>query len=499
MKQRIKKIWQDSGHYRLLLLTIVLSVNVFLLSRELTLATKSDQYFVAHEDEVIYFGSGKVFAATASVRAESCIAEDVSPVGQLNWYGPGYSVIYGTLRLLFGDALSLTIKFHFVLALLAIAVTLLIPGEREGNLIAANAFFTTTQFSAFIFSYFPETCHFFMATVLSGLLIIIYMQPNQGKIVSRLFLIYAGLCLVFMLCRITMIFWLVGLIPLATNRKQLIALTTFFLAGVLAALIYMKLFIAPAYAGDMHKINELYKLNLWSFFVQTIKGFVTQFRILIYNSSLSSYLVLMLIAAAAGLYFIKQSRTLLAALLIATTLVVVLLCYYTASPFFFVKQTSMLIPLLLLVVIRECPVYFRYFLFLPLLFLVPRTLEERSASIGEHKAAFENKTAHAEFESALQSLPTYIDKHGSIVILWSYSEYDYGNAAQALLPYATQRGKPIMYTTNIVFDSNAPAEERFRLHHKLSVDYLLSRHPLSWPNLRLVMQCPYYFFYEIKQ
>ncbi len=129
MKDQIKKAWGASYRYRLWLLAVLLGVNTLVVLDVLMTAVKGDRYFVAHEDEVIYYGSAKVFAETGSVQAESCITEDVSPVGQINWYGPGYSVVYGMLRLLFGDGLSVTIWVHFALALLAVFATLLISEE----------------------------------------------------------------------------------------------------------------------------------------------------------------------------------------------------------------------------------------------------------------------------------------------------------------------------------------------------------------------------------
>lgn len=500
MKDQIKKAWEASYRYRLWLLAVLLGVNTLVVLDVLMTAVKGDRYFVAHEDEVIYYGSAKVFAETGSVQAESCITEDVSPVGQINWYGPGYSVVYGMLRLLFGDGLSVTIWVHFALALLAVFATLLISGKPESNLLAANAFFATTQFTVFIFSYFPETLHFFMATILAGVLVKIHeTSGDEKRMLARWQMIYICLCLTFMLCRITMIFWLAGLIPLAANRKQLLHLVVLFIGGVLVALVYMKLFIAPAYASDMHKINELYKLNLWSFAQQSIKAFVFQLKELIFKSGQPSYLVLGLMVIVAVLFFVRRSRVSLAAFLIASILVITLLCYYTASPFFFVKQTAMLVPLLLIVAIRESPSYVKYWIGLSMVVLIPSTWAQQAASIAEHQAAYANKANNISFEEALQSLPDHIDKSGSVVILWCYSEYDYGHAAQALLPYSTRNGEPIMYTTNIVFDSNAPNEERFRLHNKLKVDYILSRQPIDWKNLNLKLQTSFFFFYELNK
>src|SRR5579859_2848580 len=59
-------------------------------------------YYLAHEDETIFYNSARLFAQTGSVRAEDCINETVAKVWQCNWYGPMYSIFYGTIAKIAG-------------------------------------------------------------------------------------------------------------------------------------------------------------------------------------------------------------------------------------------------------------------------------------------------------------------------------------------------------------------------------------------------------------
>lgn len=88
MKYSVKSTVDVVKSHRLFLLKLLLAVQVGFLGYLLFSAIHDGHYFLAHEDEVINFCSAKIFSETGSLRAEGCIAEDVSRIGQMNWYGP---------------------------------------------------------------------------------------------------------------------------------------------------------------------------------------------------------------------------------------------------------------------------------------------------------------------------------------------------------------------------------------------------------------------------
>ena len=116
--------------------------------------------------------------------------------------------------------------------------------------------------------------------------------------------------------------------------------------------------------------------------------------------------------------------------------------------------------------------------------------------IQERRAAFERLQANEEFQAALQQIPEYISEDSGVTILWCYNEYDYGGPTEALLPFSTHSRHPILYTSNIV-DPTATPEARFKLHHKLKVDYVLSRQAAELPSLQEIHANRYYHFYKI--
>lgn len=489
-----KKIF---SRYRWILLLVLLLVSTTSLVIEFYQATAGDEYFVAHEDEVIYYGSAKVFAETGSLQAESCIEEDVSRFGKLNWYGPGYNVVYGSLIKFFGLTNSRFIQFHLLLTLASLAIVLLLPGKWESNLLAANVFLFTQQFTSYIFSYFPETLHFFLAVVLTSILIHLFQRRESGKPIQNLVTIYVLLVVLFSLCRITTIFWLAALVPLSKGRKDFIIYTSVFVIGVVVSLLYLKLFIAPPFARSMHKIDLLYSLDLFHFVLQTTFALLKNGYNLLWVNSVPAYLLFGLGALAIFQCWRTKDRLVMAAVLVGFFLTMALLAYYSIDPFYFVKQTAVLLPLLMIVLMRQSHMAIQYLIFVAFIFFWVGNNKERTWNIEEHKRAYINRTNSQGFESALNELRYKIEDKPGLVILWCYSEYDYGHAAQALLPYSTPSGKPIMYTTNIAFDPSTPLDVKFKLHNKLKVDYLLSRYPIPWPNLEELFVTDYFHFYRI--
>jgi hypothetical protein len=217
------------------------------------------------------------------------------------------------------------------------------------------------------------------------------------------------------------------------------------------------------------------------------------------SNSTSVYLTLALIIALVFNFWKTRDKFFLAALFVSACLLGALMAYYTVDVFYFVKQTAMLLPLLLLAFMRSSSWVLKWSLFFVLLYLWVPVSKKRASVIEDHQAAYVRLTNNNALRSAFQQLKNVVTPNKDIIILWCYNEFDYGGTAQALLPYSTTTNNPILYTTNVIFDHSKPLEEKFKLHHKLPVDYLLSRNPVNWNNLQLVMETPYFYFYKIKQ
>ena len=474
----------------------MLAIQIGLLSWLLYTAIGDGHFFLAHDDEVINYCAAKLYDETGSVRAEGCITEDVSPIGQMNWYGPGYYFVYGSLRTLFGDHSTLFIQLHFAFALLAVLLIYFLPGKSENKLLIANALVFTWQFTGYIFTWFPETLNLLMA-ILMILLVVGIKKAENHKYKNYLTFIFIGVVLTFALCRVTIIFWLAALIGLSTTKREVVKTTIIFGTGLLLTLVYMKYFTAPPYAGEMQKIGRLYKFDMIQFVLRTGWALLRNTWFLIINFSMPVYFLLGLMGLAAFQWWKSRDRLLMAALLVSLLLVAALMAYYSPDPWYFLKQSDALIPLLLMaLMLSDTSLKIKYGIVMVAIMSFIFSFQKVMNTIHERREAYGWLEEHKSFQASLQQVPAFIDEEGPVTILWCYNEYAFGGVAEALLPFSTRHHKPILYTSNIV-DPAEKSEVKFQRHHKIQVDYILSRLPIGWPELEEVHASGFYHLYKI--
>lgn len=481
---------------RLWILKLLLAAQLLLLSYLFFSAIGDGRYFVAHEDEVINFCAAKLFSETGSVQAEGCITEDVSRIGRMNWYGPGYHLLYGSMRNLFGDSPTLFIQLHFAFALLTVLMVFFLPVPVENKLLIANALVSTQQFASYIFTYFPEALHLLLALVLILLLIFIHRSNGPGER-NRYVTLFIIMVLILTIVRVTTIFWLAALIGLSESRSTALKMTFVFMAGLFMTLLYMKFFTAPPYAGEMQKIDQLYEFNVMGFVVKTLKAMVRNTFMLVISGSVSVYFLLALLMMAVVRWWKTRERFLLASLLVSLVSMAALMAFYSSYPWYFLKQSAVLVPLLLVALMLSAgSTRLKYGILVMSLVSFLFSFQDIKDIIRDRRDAFTRVQDSQPFVVALQQLPRFITEKRGVIILWCYDEYDFGGATEALLPFSTNDHQPILYTTNIVSNDEKP-EVKFKLHHKLKVDYLLSRMPVELPSLRQVHATEYYHFYKI--
>ena len=454
--------------YRLLILKLMLLGQIILLFSLVYRATGDGKYYPAHDDEIINYCSAILFDETGSVRAQGSINEDVSSIGQLNWYGPGYAAFYGSMRRVFGEAPYLFIWIHFVLALVTLGLIYFLPGPSESKLLMANSLVFTWQYSAYIFTYFPESLNLFMALLLILLLFKINEQDDPGRRMKFVF-IYLGMVMIFILCRVTFVFWLTALVGISRSRREAIRMIFLFGVSLGVVLVYMKYFTAPPYAAQMQKINELYQFNILEFFLKTLSSLWINSWNLLYSGSLEVYFLLALAFVAAIRWWKTKERILLAVLLVTLTFISALMAYYYPGHYFFIKQSDVLIPLLLAALMFSKS---------------PTALKINNAVVGAsliifiisfnriwgdiqvRRAAFVGFTDISTVYASFQVMRNYIDEEYPVTVLWCYNEFPYGSTTETLLPFSTKNREPILYTSNIVDPSAAP-EIKFKRHGKL--------------------------------
>lgn len=480
----------------LLILKVLLVIQVALLAGWFFNATSDGKYFLFRDDEVINYTSAKLYAQTGVLRAGSCINEDVSAIGEFNWYGPGYQFIYGSAVKLFGDHSTLFIQLHFTFALMTLLLIYFFPGEILGKLFFANALAFSWQFTAYVFTYFPESLNLLLTVVLLLVLLKIHStEVNRDR--QRLMVLYIVLVLLFMLCRVTFIFWLSGLIGFATSRRQAIYLTAIFATGLLFALIYMKIFTAPPYAGDMQKIDRLYKFDLPGFILKTAKSLLVHSWNLIMSGSIPVYFLLSLGALNLYLFWKSHTRIYLASVIISVLTLAALLAYYTPDPWYFIRQSDGLIPLLLVPVLMDgTSRLIKYCILAGSLITFVISWTWISETVTKRREAYANWIEFSPMKNAFAEIPQYMEGSDNINVLWCYNEYPFGSTTESLLPFSTRANAPILYSTNVV-SADESAEVRFKRYNKLRMDYILSRMAVNLPGCQEVHATDFYHLYKI--
>lgn len=494
----VKSMVEVLESHRLTLLKVLITLQIAFLGFLFLQAVADNHYFLAYEDEVINYCSAKVFSETQSVRAESCIEENVSRIGEMNWYGPGYSVIYGTSKMLFGNSLSLFIKIHFVLALISILIIFFLPVTLENRLLSVSVLIFTEQFTGYIFTYFPEPIHILASIVFILLLIIIYKtnEANKRNVYITAFII---LTMVVVPMRVTAIFWLTALVGVSDSKKMAVRMAVIFFLGLMATLLFMRYFTAPPYVADMQKIDSLYRFDILGFIYKTIGAAARNTFALLKSGSLGVYVLLILIVITTVRWWQTKDRLLLAALSVSVSLVGALMAYYSAGPWYFLKQSAVLIPLLIIVLMVSNSSYqLKYAILLTGILLSPLLYKNTSNTILERQNAFRQLELSKPFQSALNQLPELITEQSDVTVLWCYNEFDYGAAAEALLPFTTKSGNSILYTTNIIVEDKS-AEAKFKMHGRLNINYVLSRDAVHLPELKEIHANEFYHFYKVEK
>ncbi|HRI80607.1 MAG TPA: hypothetical protein PLR06_13830, partial [Cyclobacteriaceae bacterium] len=396
--------------HRLWILKLMLLGQVVLLFGLVYRATGDGRYFLVHEDEVINFCSAIVFDETTSVRAEGCINENVSSIGQMNWYGPGYSVFYGSLRGIFGDAPYLFVWIHFILAMATLGLVFLLHGNLENRLLMANALAFTWQYSAYIFTYFPESLILCMALLLILLLLKINESNDQGSKL-RYILLYSGFVVIFMLFRVTFVFWLVGLVGVSRSLKEGIRLSVWFVVAVVLALVYMKFFTAPPYAGEMQKIDKLFEFSIVEFILKTVWALMRNSGYLLVSGSIEVYFLLAMVLVVAIRWWKTKERLLLATMLVSGTVIAALLAYYSPGPSYFLKQSDALVPLLLAALMFSIsPSTLKSSVVLTALIIFIFSYQKIWKDIQDRRDAFARYEENSDLRTSFQEMTSFINE-----------------------------------------------------------------------------------------
>jgi hypothetical protein len=463
-------------------------------------------HFLAfNEDETIYYSGAKVFAEVNSVKARAMIAENVSTFFEADWYGIFYPIFFGGIMKITGTSYKAFIAINILLYLLIAFIILknkqLDKNERLSLLAITIA---SPVLLKYTFYFMPMVLNVFFALVLIFYLLKINTaseRMNRSELNAAIFK-YVLLVLLFSLFRVTFVFWVIGIIPFSTSRKNGIYLTSVCFIGLLLIVMYMKFFNAPAYAPNVAIISYLFQHDFYLFFKSVIHSIASNieagplnFKAISKPYILPYYFTLLAPFYLVYRYTVKQKNKLLlaiSAICLLSNLVSVFF-YYLAYGLF-MRFSIQLFAALCFVVIMDkniSNILKRSFIILLLLssaLAVPKQLKEFD------QRELSGITIQNEFYSAIVDLKNNIADQPVTTILVDRTIFvsHPSKEFELVVPYIAANRGTIRYTYNLL------EKDPLALHQKLKIDYVLSADSLKSPNFTPIYFNKHYFLYKLR-
>lgn len=460
------------------------------------------EYFPTYEDEIYLVTSTQQYFETNSTKATFTINESLSVIGEYNYYGPGYNIIYGVLAKIFGYNLLFFIVFHFISFLITIFLLWQLPFNKIKSLFLICIYISTYVAFTFIFTYYPETLNLLLSIIL--LMVFLKIKKNSNKnLVLFIILIF-----IFSLIRITHVFWIISILVFANNKNKKIWYFIICLGMFFLIILYMRLFTAPAWVDGL---NYLYLEN--TSFLQ-LKHLIKRILIKGYLNTLNFYTklglssVLILTFFAISIYdimfnkkltnWIKKKEYVLGLFMVMLTTIIAIFFFYTTNLFFLEKQIAFFIPVLIVIIII-LKKNFKLLLFISFFVFLPCTIIKTINNVSSHKEYYKIVYKKKQYIDNLSDFKNFIKplkNKKKISILWAYNEFDIPNNLTGLIMPLSINKTPILYTTNVC-EIDAPDRIKFKTYNKIHIDYILSKDSVSISNIVLVSKKHnYYYLYK---
>ncbi len=464
-----------------------------------------DVFFALEPDETTYYAGAHVFAATNSVKAHSITSEDVSKYFQADWYGIFYPMFYGGVMKIIGTyskAFIVTnILLCFLIVIIIIKTKLLEPEERWGLLAITVSSPVLMMYS---FYFMPMVLNTFFAFILILYLLKLnkgIIDNNQAKLNGNIFK-YVILVILFSLFRVTFVFWIIGIIPFSTNRKQALRLTLLCLISIVFVVVYMKFFNAPSYATHISVIQYLFQLDFYHFFMGIVRNVIYNILDgpLNFKSVQKVFIIPYYFTLIAPFYFVykyyfREKNTLLlsiACICLLSNLISIF--FYYLNCWVYMRLSLQLFTALCFIVIldKTLPAIFKILFIGSLVlssgFAVAKSFQEFD------KREQSGLTIKNDFYLSFNDLKNKIDEQPVTTILTDriFIFQHPSSEFELALPYYTNKGNIIRYTYNM------REKDPLELHHKLKIDYILSPDSLKNPNFTYIYSNKHYHLYKIK-
>ncbi|TAE74310.1 MAG: hypothetical protein EAZ85_04880 [Bacteroidetes bacterium] len=199
-------------------------------------------YHPVWSDEFFYYINSCSFVENNTLKAALTYSGEGSVIFGADVHGFGYPLLHGCIGKIFGWHNLNFIRLNFVFLVFSIFVIWQVKSIIFKQKLWISIYILLFPFfPLYAFTYMQEIIHVFVAIILS---VCIYLINNKEKNNTYIFF-FILIIFIAGVFRGLWFFWLIGLIPLAKNKKQMIFYSLLFLLGIIISLVITKLFTEP--------------------------------------------------------------------------------------------------------------------------------------------------------------------------------------------------------------------------------------------------------------
>jgi len=438
-------------------------------------------YMPAWTDEHGYVLDARSFASSGSLHAARIKEERVGRLGAAGPHGPGYAALQGGVARLAGDPVETSLWPNVVALGVALALVLVFPLPLAQRLAIVVLLLLNFVVLLYALTWMVETYQVPFAVLATLLLVSLHRVARARKRVGfrALLGVFVTVVLVLSVFRVSYALWVLGLLPLARDRRELGRLLVLATVVVGVAVAASALVTASYPYWPASRAAELLAQGraadglalLWQNLLEnTTRYFAGEKQGPVFYAAMK-YVVVLLGAAALVQAVRRGERLLLGVCLVLGAHLVLLLVLYDAHSW---REHRHLAPpfyalVIALVVSRENALLTA--LYVAELVLLPSVHGyATSRLVGERRWVAAQWEAHQDAVASLGRIADVVTGDGTrpITILHAKSLAANLSLLPLALPVRSAAGVPIRYTGNL---GATPDWRRFGL---LPIDYVLA-------------------------
>lgn len=418
------------------------------------ISSLSLDYLPLFSDEYLYCINALNFFKNTTLEAAITFNGTGSLIFGSDSHGFAYTLLHGMIAKVFGWHSLNFIIFNLTCLLASIVIYCSVkslPVSRRIYACCMLLLFPITQMYAI--SYMQETIHLMFSVILSLFIYLIYRDKHNRKYI----IYYVAVICVAGTFRCLWFFWLIGLVPLAENKKQLAGYFALFISGVIISYVFAILFIEPVpnYLASVIKLLLNYDLNavwisLTEHFDHNIQMYfcnfddpLTSISVRFFNFFTTLYFIVLAV--------VKRDKKNTAIALIGIVNFSLLFVVYDAFYWREIRTMSPLFYFYILFLVVDLHEILIVILVASLMYLANETLSITYWWIGDRNGIHNNYN-EAEFQS-YQEVRGHIPARS--VVLLDFLPDDY-SCTVFYLPLSNSSGEPIRYAFQYYPAPNLP-------------------------------------------